>query len=64
MFFGSILAFLIFLMVEVAVPSDIYVDVEGGTLLGQTVDFVEENALNISVPVDVFLVTEKTISFS
>lgn len=55
MSFGSIAAFLVFFTVEAVISSDIYVDVEGGTLLGQTLDFVEEDILNISVPVDVFL---------
>lgn len=36
--------------------ADIEVEVEQGTLLGQTVDFIENEYLNVSMKIDIFRV--------
>lgn len=53
---NSVAAVILLAAAAVAFETDVYVDVEQGRLLGQTVDFIENEFINVSMKIDIFKV--------
>ncbi|XP_071826150.1 cholinesterase-like [Apostichopus japonicus] len=51
---NSVAAVILLAAAAVAFETDVYVDVEQGRLLGQTVDFIENEFINVSMKIDIF----------